>query len=316
MTKARALPAARPAPWLLMPLLAGAAVLALAGCTRPEPAGLAQARNDVTRARAEADVLRYAQPQLSRAQTALAQSEAAFEDDEPLADVESLAYVASRRAAAAEALGEAGAARAGIERSGEARERALRQTLQEKLADLQAQQTDRGVVVTLANDVLFAVDQATLSPGGTRSLQRVAEALRDTPGATAVIEGHTDSTGSDAYNEALSARRADTVRAELVADGVAPERLVTRAMGEAYPRAPNGTAAGRQQNRRVEIVIQEPAGGGSPAACTETAPPQERGGAVASGSGLSASCAAGRPRPWRSRGHRPSCRRRRRWRRR
>ncbi|HEX2526391.1 MAG TPA: OmpA family protein, partial [Geminicoccus sp.] len=108
---------------------------------------------------------------------------------------------------------------------------------------------------------LFAVDQATLTVGGLREVNRVASALRDFPEARAIIEGHTDSTGSDAYNLELSDRRANAVRAELVAAGVDPARLVARGMGESYPKAPNDTAAGRQQNRRVEVIVQEGAVG-------------------------------------------------------
>lgn len=243
-------------------LLLGTAILALSGCAAPQSASLQQARADVAQARADARVMEHAQPELTRAQGALAESERALQEDAPLSDVDSMAYVASRRAAAARELGAARADQAAVEQSGEARERALRQTLQDKLADLQAQPTDRGLVVTLDSDVLFAVDQATLTAGGARSVDRVARALRETPSASALIEGHTDSAGSDAYNQLLSERRADAVKEELVARGVAPRRLVIRAMGEAYPRAPNATAAGRQQNRRVDIVIQEPPGAG------------------------------------------------------
>jgi outer membrane protein OmpA-like peptidoglycan-associated protein len=241
-------------------LLAGCA-LTLAGCSTPNSPALEQARAAVADARANPDVMSYAQTELRSAEEALSQGEEALTDDGNLDEADSLAYVASRRAATAEQLAAARADNQAIEGSGEARERAIRMTLEQRLAELQATHTDRGLVVGLQGDVLFAVDQSTLTQGGLREVDRVAAVLRDFPQARAIIEGHTDSTGSDSYNLALSERRANAVRTELMAGGIDPSRLVARGMGEAYPKAPNGTAAGRQQNRRVEVIVQEGAAG-------------------------------------------------------
>ncbi|HSA79871.1 MAG TPA: OmpA family protein, partial [Geminicoccaceae bacterium] len=84
------------------------------------------------------------------------------------------------------------------------------------------------------------------------------DALRQMPARNVLIEGHTDSTGSDAYNDALAQRRANAVEDLLIIQGVDPTRVGTRGYGERFPVATNDTAAGRQQNRRVEVVILEP----------------------------------------------------------
>lgn len=106
-------------------------------------------------------------------------------------------------------------------------------------------------------DILFDVDRASLTPGGDLQVTRVAEVLRSMPDRGVLIEGHTDSSGSEAYNDDLSQRRANAVEDLLIVQGVEPTRVVTRGYGERYPVATNDTAAGRQQNRRVEIVILE-----------------------------------------------------------
>lgn len=135
----------------------------------------------------------------------------------------------------------------------EARARLLE--LERTLADLQAKQTERGLVVTLG-DVLFETNQAALKPGAARNLDTLVEALRKHPETTVQIEGHTDSTGSAEYNLGLSQRRAEAVQSYLVSQGIASSRLNPRGLGKDYPVASNDSAAGRQQNRRVEIVIQ------------------------------------------------------------
>jgi outer membrane protein OmpA-like peptidoglycan-associated protein len=134
--------------------------------------------------------------------------------------------------------------------------------LREELAELQARDTQRGLELTLG-DVLFDLDQATLKPGAMKNLYRLATFLREHPDRSTLVEGHTDSTGSDEYNLDLSQRRAESVTSFLAGNGVAPERLLARGYGKAFPVAGNDTAAGRQLNRRVEVVILNP--GESPA---------------------------------------------------
>jgi outer membrane protein OmpA-like peptidoglycan-associated protein len=125
-----------------------------------------------------------------------------------------------------------------------------------RLAELEAKQTERGLVVTLG-DVLFEVDRAELKPGAQRSLSELVQVLRENENATVVIEGHTDSTGTRDYNLSLSTRRAESVRGYLISQGIAAHRITAAGLGPDYPVASNTDAAGRQQNRRVELVIQD-----------------------------------------------------------
>ncbi len=130
-------------------------------------------------------------------------------------------------------------------------------TLEAELDDVKARQTERGYVVTFAADVLFDVGEADLKPGAERAMTKLAEFLRANPGRNISVEGFTDSTGADAFNQVLSERRARAVASALIARGVAPSRIETRGYGEAYPVATNDTPAGRQLNRRVEVVLSE-----------------------------------------------------------
>lgn len=172
---------------------------------------------------------------------------------------------AERRAQEAEqARAEAEAAKQSALASAE-REAQLRKEIEE----LQAKQTDRGIVLTLG-DVLFDVDEATLKPGAMQNLYRLVTFLKEHPDRGVLVEGHTDSTGSSEYNLGLSQRRADSVVAFLVENGIAAERLLAQGYGKAYPVATNDTPAGRQRNRRVEVVILEP--GQSPAEARRALP--------------------------------------------
>jgi len=129
----------------------------------------------------------------------------------------------------------------------------------QELQDLQAKQTERGMVMTLS-DVLFDTAQATLKPGADRAVDRLAHFLKDSPGTHVIIEGHTDSVGTDDYNLALSQRRAQAVADALNSRGVSTARTETKGLGKAYPVATNDSQAGRQQNRRVEIVFSDESG--------------------------------------------------------
>lgn len=126
--------------------------------------------------------------------------------------------------------------------------------LEALLVDLHAKKTERGMVVTIG-DVLFATDRAELTPNGMMAVRKLAEAMMQNPDRTVLVEGFTDSTGSSAYNQDLSERRAQAVAQALTSLGVPRQRVATRGYGEAYPVAGNDTAANRQLNRRVEIVL-------------------------------------------------------------
>jgi outer membrane protein OmpA-like peptidoglycan-associated protein len=130
---------------------------------------------------------------------------------------------------------------------------------QQQLADLQAKKTDRGLVVTLG-DVLFDTGQASLKPGADLVLGRLANFLMNNGQTKIIIEGHTDSRGSDEYNEQLSERRARAVANALVSRGVSNDSFTTVGRGKDFPVASNDTPEGRQQNRRVEIIFSDSAG--------------------------------------------------------
>jgi len=130
--------------------------------------------------------------------------------------------------------------------------------LQREIDALKAKPTDRGLVLTLG-DVLFETGRAELKPGAAVNLNQLVSFLGKYPARTVEIEGHTDSVGGDDYNLGLSQRRADAVRSYLVRQGVEAGRITTRGAGKGSPVAGNDTAAGRQQNRRVEVIISNPA---------------------------------------------------------
>ena len=125
-------------------------------------------------------------------------------------------------------------------------------------------QDERGLVLTLTGSVLFAFDEAALLPAAARRLDAVAEALEAQPdGQEIVVEGHTDSKGTEAYNGQLSLARAEAVRAYLETRGVDPSRIRAEGFGEASPVATNRTVEGRANNRRVEIVLPRTGVGGA-----------------------------------------------------
>ena len=128
--------------------------------------------------------------------------------------------------------------------------------LQRQLEVLQARPTDRGLVLTLG-DTLFATGRAELKSGATANLDRLAAFMAQYPQRTAAIEGFTDSAGSEEYNQDLSQRRADSVKGYLVGQGVQTARLSSAGRGENAPVGDNTSAAGRQQNRRVEVIISQ-----------------------------------------------------------
>jgi outer membrane protein OmpA-like peptidoglycan-associated protein len=115
-------------------------------------------------------------------------------------------------------------------------------------------ETSRGLVISLS-DILFDVNQATLKAGAANNVQKIAAILNQYPNYRISVEGHTDSQGSDTYNQSLSERRAAAVLQQLVAGGVSADRITSKGFGESQPVASNDTPAGRQQNRRVEVVV-------------------------------------------------------------
>jgi outer membrane protein OmpA-like peptidoglycan-associated protein len=130
---------------------------------------------------------------------------------------------------------------------------------QQQLEALQAKQTDRGMILTLGN-VLFDTNEDTLKPGADEIVSRLSQFLQKHPEVKVRIEGHTDSTGTDAYNESLSQRRADAVAMALEHRGIPQSQIQAVGRGKSAPVASNDTSAGRQQNRRVEIIFSDTQG--------------------------------------------------------
>lgn len=126
--------------------------------------------------------------------------------------------------------------------------------LMAELTELQGKLTDRGIVLTIG-DILFAFDKDNLNSSGLSSMDKIASFLRERPNRQLLVEGHTDNVGTFEYNQALSERRAASVKNALVERGVASDRIVTIGYSKKYPVASNDTEGGRQQNRRVEVVI-------------------------------------------------------------
>jgi outer membrane protein OmpA-like peptidoglycan-associated protein len=277
-------------------IVSAALVALVAGCaTTPMHSDqLDEARAEVEKVSADPLAQQAAAEDVAQARRDLQRAETALQQREAQQDVDHLAYLALRHAQAGEArIAEARArqqvAQAQEERNRiqlQAREREVQSArssataaqseaaaaqnqaaaaqdelarARQELADLQAKQTERGMVMTL-NDVLFDTGQATLKPGADRAVDRLAQYLKDSPGTQVIIEGHTDSVGSDDYNLALSQRRAQAVADALTTRGVSADRIQAKGLGKSYPVASNDTQAGRQQNRRVEIVFSDTSG--------------------------------------------------------
>ena len=257
-----------------------AAVLAACASAPQRNDQLETARVEVQTFSADPLAQQAASNDLDAARASLSQADSAFQQKEPPEKIDQLAYLALRHAQAGEARIAETRARQEVARAQqdrqriqlEARERETQKAKTETAAaqselanarqeimDLQAKQTDRGLVMTLS-DVLFDTGRATLKPGADRDLDRLAQALKDNSNTRVLIEGHTDSVGGDDYNLGLSERRAEAVADALRMRGVPPDRYEVKGLGKAFPVASNETQAGRQQNRRVEIVFSDASG--------------------------------------------------------
>lgn len=261
----------------------GLATVALIAACATQPKNvvqLEQAREAVAALTSDPLAAQSASRELQAARQTLARAESALQQKKPVEEVEHLAYMAERQAEIgqvrlAEIRARQQIARAEAERTRvllEVRERQAQlateraekrgrevEEARARLAELQAQQTERGMVLTLG-DVLFDTGQASLRPGAALTLNRLAKFLHENPQTRIVIEGHTDARGSDAYNEELSRRRAAAVSDALEIRGVPRDRFQIDGRGEAFPVASNDTPAGRQRNRRVEIVFSDASG--------------------------------------------------------
>jgi outer membrane protein OmpA-like peptidoglycan-associated protein len=188
-------------------------------------------------------------------QAALAQQNAAQAQAQASAN-RANALAAQQQAANAAAQAQIARDQAEAARQQAANAQSRAQSLQSALDELQARPTDRGMVVTLG-DLLFDTGSAHLNPGGLRVVDHLVQFMNEYPQRRVSIEGFTDSVGNPSMNQELSERRASAVRIALIDRGIDPARLVARGYGEEYPVASNSNQAGRQMNRRVEIVISD-----------------------------------------------------------
>ena len=162
---------------------------------------------------------------------------------------------ANNRADAAQANASDQAAQADAARAAAADAARQADELQRQIDGMQARVTDRGLVLTLG-DVLFASGAANLNPNGDPHLAKLGAFLNKYMDRTVLIVGYTDSIGGQDYNLGLSQRRADSVKIYLVQQGIDSSRLSASGQGMSSPVADNSSATGRQQNRRVEVVIE------------------------------------------------------------
>lgn len=135
--------------------------------------------------------------------------------------------------------------------------RADSENLRRQIAELNAKETERGLVVTLG-DMLFETGKSNLKGSAVNDLAKLSSFLKAYPDRSLLIEGHTDSIGSDDNNMSLSQRRADSVRMFLVQQGINSNRLSSYGKGESSPISDNESVAGRSLNRRVEVIITNP----------------------------------------------------------
>ncbi len=271
--------------------VAAAVGVTLGGCaTAPaSPDGAADVRAKLTRLQADPDLANRAPVAIGEADTAVRAAEMPL----PPADASLGAhrvYVADRKVEIAMAQAATGQAEDRRAKLGEEREKSRldartreadtahaeadatrlaaaeaasdsarnAEDMQRQIDALQARETERGIVLTLG-DVLFTSGRADLKAGAAGNLDRLVAFLNQNRERSVDIEGHTDNVGSDDSNLGLSQRRAESVKSFLVRQGIDSGRVATSGKGEQQPIADNESEGGRQQNRRVEVIIGNPA---------------------------------------------------------
>ena len=265
------------------------ALLTVIGCTPREPTALSRARLDVQRAQQNPLLVERSPTVLAEVTAAYNRAEVAWRAHHDQDEADHLLYLTQQtlRIASQESLrkgaqvatqqGRAEARAAAIDlraENSQARARAddsqfiadyyqqenekhreLVTLLGSEIQTLESRETERGLELTLGDEVLFETGESKLKAGSVRRLSPLTDCLRNSPKSTVKIEGHTDSQGTSARNLDLSQSRASAVRELLVTQGIDPQRIVASGLGEEFPVATNGSAAGRLQNRRVQLIV-------------------------------------------------------------
>ncbi len=262
-----------------------ASIVLFAGCASMPPKELVNARSAYQQA-SEGPAAQLVPAELHKAHEALVLAEKSFQKEPDSYKTKDLAYVAQRKAEQAGALGamavdvtkkenanvafhekQTTIMEQGKQDLRAAEKQAAAQDLRDseqrtadalaKLATLAAMKEEkRGLVLTLSGNVLFRSNEAILMSSAQKKLDQVANALLEVGARNLIVEGHTDSQGTVAYNQALSQRRAEAVRDYLISRKYPSNSIVAKGMGEASPIADNASAEGRANNRRVEIIIK------------------------------------------------------------
>ncbi len=255
------------------PLVTSALVaLALSACggAPKKIDSLEQARTAYSKAAGDVTVAKHAPEELDTAKVVLDHADHLWRDDSDRSDVDHYAYLASQRVKIAELIASSKEDSLQLEnmklerqrvqldiRSGEI-DKAKQETLalKRQMEELQAKNTERGIVLTLG-DVLFDIDEATLKSTSAHNIDKIANFMRSYPERVAIVEGHTDNMGDEDYNMDLSRERAFSVRGALIQRGISASRISTTGFGEAQPVASNDSSTGRRENRRVEMIFPD-----------------------------------------------------------
>ena len=256
-------------------LLAGS----LAACSSAPPPNesLQSATDSFAQASNSPSVVANAPLELQRAQQSLTQAQTEWRNGADPSEVDHVSYLAKGQtqiavetAALKQSQNMVGTARAqsaevllGAQtaQTQQAQNRAnvLQMQSDELRQQLNAKQTDKGMVLTLGSDILFDTGKSDLKSGAYPTLAKVASFLRANPDRSVIVQGYTDSTGGADFNQTLSQARADAVRAAITQNSVDFSRVQTQGMGDSGPVATNNSESGRQLNRRVELVFSNPA---------------------------------------------------------
>ena len=241
---------------VLIPALLALSV-GLAACSHQPNVNLENAQTNFSALQANPQATKVAALETKDASEWLDKAQKAYMDKEDDSKVDQLAYLTNQRVEVAKQTIALRTAENQLNNSAAARSQALLDARDAQIKQLQgmnAKQTERGTLVTFG-DVLFDFDKASLKPNSRDSITTLSNYLTKNPDRKVIVEGYTDSKGSASYNQNLSERRANAVKAALVRAGVDPTRIVAQGYGKEYPVADNNSNSGRAQNRRVEVTI-------------------------------------------------------------